>query len=121
MLWLVDAPSFSKLLAVALWFSFLFSSYNGAMVAFLTEIMPVDFRTAGFSLAYSLAAGVFGGFTPAVSTYLIHITANRAMPGAWLSLAAACGLAGAILARPWSNETMSQGSTIEDTEDTETN
>jgi MFS family permease len=107
LLWLVDAPSFSKLLAVSLWFSFLYSSYNGAMVAFLTEIMPVDFRTAGFSLAYSLAAGVFGGFTPAVSTYLIHITANRAIPGAWLSFAAACGLAGAILAWPWSNETMS--------------
>ena len=107
LLWLVDAPSFSKLLAVTLWFSFLFSSYNGAMVAFLTEIMPVDFRTSGFSLAYSLAAGIFGGFTPAISTYLIHITANRAMPGVWLSFAAACGLAAAILARPWSSETTS--------------
>jgi MFS family permease len=107
MLWLVDAPSFSKLLGVQLWFSLLFSSYNGAMVAFLTEIMPVDFRTAGFSLAYSLAAGVFGGFTPAVSTYLIHVTGNRAIPGAWLSFAAACGLAAAILARPWTNENMS--------------
>ncbi len=64
MLWLVDTPSFSKLLAVELWFSFVYGSYNGAMVVFLTEIMPVDFRTTGFSLAYSLAAGVFGGFTP---------------------------------------------------------
>ena len=55
MLWLVDAPSFWKLLAVELWLSFLYGSYNGAMVVFLTEIMPVDVRTAGFSLAYSLA------------------------------------------------------------------
>jgi MHS family citrate/tricarballylate:H+ symporter-like MFS transporter len=108
MRWLVDAPSFSKLLAVELWFSFVFSSYNGAMVVFLTEIMPVDFRTAGFSLAYSLAAGVFGGFTPAVSTYLIHVTGNRAIPGAWLSFAAGCGLVAALLARPWSDETMSR-------------
>ena len=104
---LVDAPSFSKLLAVELWFSLLFASYNGAMVVFLTELIPIDFKTAGFSLAYSLAAGVFGGFTPAVSTYLIHVTGNRAMPGVWLSFAAGCGLIAAILARPWSDEATS--------------
>jgi len=104
MRWLVDSPSFSKLLTVELWFSFVYGSYNGAMVVFLTEIMPVDFRTAGFSLAYSLAAGIFGGFTPAVSTYLIQVTGNRAIPGVWLSLAAACGLAAAMIARPQSAE-----------------
>ena len=107
MRWLVDSPSFSKLLAVELWFSFVYGSYNGAMVVFLTEIMPVDFRTAGFSLAYSLAAGVFGGFTPAVSTYLIQVTGNRAIPGMWLSFAAACGLAAALVARPQSDEATS--------------
>lgn len=100
MRWLVDEPSFSKLLTVELWFSFVYASYNGAMVVFLTEIMPVDFRTAGFSLAYSLAAGVFGGFTPALSTYLIHLTGNRAVPGLWLSFAAGCGLIAALVARP---------------------
>jgi MFS family permease len=105
---LVDAPSFSKLLAVELWLSFLFASYNGAMVVYLTELIPIHFRTAGFSLAYSLAAGVFGGFTPAVNTYLIHLTGNRAMPGAWLSFAAGCGLTAAILARPWADGTMSR-------------
>jgi MFS transporter, MHS family, citrate/tricarballylate:H+ symporter len=104
MRWLVDSPSFSKLLTVELWFSFVYGSYNGAMVVFLTEIMPVDFRTAGFSLAYSLAAGIFGGFTPAVSTYLIQVTGNRAIPGLWLSFAAACGLAAAMIARPQSAE-----------------
>jgi MFS transporter, MHS family, citrate/tricarballylate:H+ symporter len=104
MRWLVASPSFSKLLTVELWFSFVYGSYNGAMVVFLTEIMPVDFRTTGFSLAYSLAAGIFGGFTPAVSTYLIQLTGNRAIPGVWLSFAAACGLAAAMIARPQSAE-----------------
>ena len=92
MLWLVSAPSFARLLAVELWLSFVYGGYNGAMVVFLTEIMPVEVRTAGFSLAYSLATAVFGGFTPAISTYLIHATGNRAMPGVWLSFAAGCGL-----------------------------
>src|SRR6267143_530918 len=100
MLWLVGEPSFSRLLTVELWLSFLYGSYNGAMVVFLTEIMPVDVRTSGFSLAYSLATAVFGGFTPAISTYLIHLTGNRAIPGLWLSLAAACGFVATLLAKP---------------------
>jgi MFS family permease len=99
MLWLVDGPTFWKLLAVELWLSFLYGSYNGAMVVFLTEIMPVEVRTAGFSLAYSLATAIFGGFTPAICTYLIQLTGNRAVPGVWLSFAAACGLVAALLAR----------------------
>jgi MFS family permease len=102
MMWLVRDPSFSKLLAVELWLSFLYGSYNGAMVVFLTEIMPVDVRTTGFALAYSLATAVFGGFTPAISTYLIHATGNNAVPGLWLSFAAAFGLIAALLAKPHS-------------------
>lgn len=100
MLWLTAAPSFSRLLVVELWFSFLYGSYNGAMVVFLTEIMPVDVRTSGFSLAYSLATATFGGFTPAISTYLIHVTGSRAVPGLWLSFAAICGLAATFAAKP---------------------
>ena len=100
MLWLVHEPSFTRLLAVELWLSFIFGSYNGAMVVFLTEIMPIDVRTSGFSLAYSLATAIFGGFTPAICTYLIHVTGNRAIPGLWLSLAAAFGFVATLLAKP---------------------
>jgi MFS family permease len=98
--WLVAQPSFPRLLLVALWFSTIFGSYNGAMVVFLTEIMPAHVRASAFSLAYSLAAGIFGGFTPAVSTYLIHRTGNPAMPGAWLALAGALGLSATALLKP---------------------
>ncbi|MBB1630229.1 MFS transporter [Cupriavidus sp. UME77] len=90
--WLVAEPSFGRLLMVELWLSFLYGSYNGAMVVTLTEVMPPAVRTAGFSLAYSLATALFGGFTPAISTYLIHSTGNKAAPGLWLMFAAACGL-----------------------------
>jgi metabolite-proton symporter len=100
MLWLVAAPSFGRLLAVLLWMSFIYGSYNGAMVVFLTEIMPADIRTTGFALAYSLATAVFGGFTPAICHYLIHATGNQAVPGLWLAAAAALGLIGAAFAVP---------------------
>ncbi|MGB7845348.1 MAG: MFS transporter [Candidatus Acidiferrum sp.] len=100
MLWLVRDPSVARLLTVELWLSFMYGSYNGAMVVFLTEIMPVEVRTSGFALAYSMATAIFGGFTPALSTFLIHSSGNRAIPGLWLSFAAACGLVATLFAKP---------------------
>jgi len=99
--WLGVEPSFAKLLAVELWLSFVYGSYNGAMVVYLTEVMPAAVRTSGFSFAYSLATALFGGFTPAVATYLIHITDNRAMAGVWLMFAALCGLFAALILKPY--------------------
>jgi MFS family permease len=99
MSWLVADPSFAKLLAVELWFSAIFGLYNGAMIPMLTEIVPASIRAAAFSLAYSFATAIFGGFTPAVSTYLIKVTGNSASPALWLSLAAAISLTAAILSR----------------------
>jgi MFS family permease len=104
MAWLVGAPSFGRLLVVELWLSLLYAGYNGAMVVYLTELMPADVRTLGFSLAYSLATALFGGFTPAIGTALVHLTDDKAMPGAWLSLAAAIGLTATLLARPAGKE-----------------
>jgi hypothetical protein len=94
--WLAEGPSFSRMLGVELWLSFLYGSYNGAMVVTLTEVMPSDVRASGFSLAYSFAAAL-GGFTPAISTSLIEFTGNKAAPGLWMSFAALCGLIAACV------------------------
>ena len=95
--WLVANPSFERMLMVELWLSFLYGSYNGAMVVALTEIVPASVRTVGFSLCYSLATALFGGFTPAVSTALIEWTGDKAAPGIWMSLAAVCGLVATLM------------------------
>jgi MHS family citrate/tricarballylate:H+ symporter-like MFS transporter len=92
MRWLVQDPSFIHMLMVELWLSFLYGSYNGAMVVALTEVMPVEVRTVGFSLAYSLATALFGGFTPAVATGLIAMTGDKAAPALWMTAAAVCSL-----------------------------
>ena len=89
--WLAAAASFERLLSVLLYFSFFFGIYNGAMVAALTEVMPQNVRVVGFSLAFSLATAVFGGFTPAVSTLLVQVTGDKASPAYWLMFAALCG------------------------------
>jgi MHS family citrate/tricarballylate:H+ symporter-like MFS transporter len=89
--WLVAGPNFGKMLVVELWLSFLYACYNGAMVVALTEVIPASVRTAGFSLAYSLATTI-GGSSLAISTWLIQRTGDKAAPGIWMSAAAACGL-----------------------------
>jgi MFS family permease len=95
--WMVSAPSVPRLLAVELWFSFLFGSYSGGMVVYLIEVMPADVRTSGWSLSFSLATALFGGFTPAISTYLIRWSGNAAIPGVWLSFTALLGLTSLLL------------------------
>jgi MHS family citrate/tricarballylate:H+ symporter-like MFS transporter len=97
MAWLVDAPNVAKLLGVLLIYSVYFGLYNGALIPLLAEIMPHEARTAGFSLAFVTATAIFGGFTPAICTYLIETTGNRAAPALWLSLAAAISLVAALL------------------------
>jgi MFS family permease len=92
MSWLTRGISFERLLLVELWLSLLYAAYNGAVIVYLAEIMPMEVRTAGFSLAYSLANAIFGGFTPAICTFLIHRTENMAMPGVWLAFAGVCAL-----------------------------
>ena len=95
--WLVGHISFGNMLITLLWLSFLYSSYNGAMVVALTEVVPFAVRTAGFSLAYSLATALLGGFTPVVSTWLIEVTGNKAAPGFWMAFGGACGLIATLL------------------------
>lgn len=92
MSWLVSAPSFGRLLTVELLLAAIYATYNGAFIVYLTEIIPAHVRTVGFSLAYSLATAIFGGFTPAISTALIGATGDKAIPGAWCAAAALLSL-----------------------------
>jgi MHS family citrate/tricarballylate:H+ symporter-like MFS transporter len=98
--WLAAEPSFGRMLTVLLALSALYGLYNGAMVVALTEIMPAEVRVVGFSLAYSLATALFGGFTPVISTWLIDRTHDKAAPAYWLTVAAFAGL-GATLVAFW--------------------
>ncbi|WP_198120752.1 MFS transporter [Massilia rhizosphaerae] len=95
--WLIAHPSFGNMVMIELWLSFLYGSYNGATLVALTEIIPVQVRTTGFSLAYSLATALFGGMTPLVSTWLIETTGDKAAPGYWMACAGAVSLVATFL------------------------
>ena len=69
----------------------LWDAHNGKLKRALPEL-----ASEGFSVAFSLATAIFGGFTPAICTYLIERTGNRAVPGMWLSFAALLGLVAVV-------------------------
>ena len=94
--WLVADPSFGKLLAVEMMFSFYFGVYSGTMLGALVEIVPAHVRTTCFSLAFALAAALFGTFTPFASTILIDKTGDKASPGFWLMFGASLGIIAAL-------------------------
>ena len=97
MSWLVAAPTFERMLIVLLWLATMYGGYNGALYIALAEVMPVEVRTAGFSLAFAMATAIFGGFTPAAVTWLVKTLDNKAAPGLWMSGGAACGLIGCLI------------------------
>lgn len=90
--WLVENPSFGRLLAVEMMFSFYFGVYSGTMLGALVEIVPAHVRTTCFSLAFALAAALFGTFTPFVATWLIDKTGDKASPCYWLMFGASLGI-----------------------------
>ena len=95
--WLAAAPTLGKLLAVQMMFSFYFGVYSGTMLGCLVEIVPAHVRTTCFSIAFALAAGIFGTATPFVSTKLIEMTdQDRASPAYWLMFGAALGIIAAL-------------------------
>lgn len=98
--WLVTDPSFGKMLVVEMMFSFYFGTYSGAMLGALVEIVPKHVRTTCFSLAFALAAALFGTFTPLASTWLIDRTDDKASPGFWLMFAALLGIIAALTIYP---------------------
>jgi MFS transporter, MHS family, citrate/tricarballylate:H+ symporter len=95
--WLAAAPTLGKLLAVQMMFSFYFGVYSGTMLGCLVEIVPAHVRTTCFSIAFALAAGIFGTSTPFVATKLIEMThGDKASPAFWLMFGAALGIVAAL-------------------------
>ena len=94
--WLAAAPSVFRFVTFELWFSFMYAAYSAVQVATMVELVPAQARTAGYAFAQAASAAVFGGFTPAILTWLDHSFNNNAMVGVWLAVNAAIGLVAAL-------------------------
>jgi MHS family proline/betaine transporter-like MFS transporter len=90
---LIGAPTTGGLLELQL-IAILLGALAGPMPAFMTEIFPVGVRSTGASLMYNFAVMLFGGLAPAINTWLIQSTGNKAAPVYYIFFAAAVGLIG---------------------------
>lgn len=68
---LLCQPDFHSALMAQIAFAVLVGFYIGPVPTFLVEIFPTNIRYTGMSLSYNIAAAVFGGTAPLVSTWLI--------------------------------------------------
>lgn len=81
------------LFGLVIWLALLKSVYFGALPALMSEIFPAATRSTGMSVGYNIGVTVFGGFTPAIVTWLVSVTANRSAPSFYLMATAMISLA----------------------------
>lgn len=73
-------------------------------ITILPEIYPRHVRTTGLSLVYSVAVGVFGGFSLSIATYLIKVTGNAAAPAFYVIAGCSLSLLAFIFIKETSKE-----------------
>ena len=77
----------SILITHALTFAFLAVPLGSAPALFV-ELFPERDRLSGYSVAFNLGLGVFGGLTPMIATSLIVATGEPSAPALYLTVAA---------------------------------
>ena len=58
------------------------------MPALFVELFPERDRLSGYSVAFNIGLGVFGGLTPMIAASLIAVTGAPTAPAVYLALAA---------------------------------
>ncbi|MDE1184723.1 MFS transporter [Paraburkholderia sp.] len=81
------------LFALVGWLALLKAIYFGALPALMSEIFPAATRATGMSIGYNIGVTVFGGFTPAIITWLLSATGDKSAPSFYLILTAMISLA----------------------------
>jgi MHS family proline/betaine transporter-like MFS transporter len=59
----------------------------GSGPALFVELFPEEDRLSGYSVAFNIGMGIFGGLTPMVATSLIAATGQPTVPGLYLAAA----------------------------------
>lgn len=89
-------PSLLTLLAGLTWDSLLQVTYLSGLSAVLATIFPARTRVTGLSLSYNLGVTIFGGFAPAIFTWLAAVTHNNRAPCLYLMAMAVVSIAAVI-------------------------
>jgi MHS family proline/betaine transporter-like MFS transporter len=90
--WVVNTRTVTALFVGQTLFCAIVSVFTGSVPAVLAALFPARLRSTGVSLTYNFAAVVFGGFAPAVLTFLTESTHNTMAPAFYVVAAAAVSL-----------------------------
>jgi MHS family proline/betaine transporter-like MFS transporter len=89
-------PSLVSLLAALIWDCLLQVSYVCALPAVMAIIFPARTRVTGLSLSYNLGVMLFGGFAPAIFTWLTAVMHTNTAPSFYLMAMAVLSIAALI-------------------------
>ena len=89
-------PSLSTLLPVLIWDCILQVAYVSGLPAVMASIFPPRTRVTGLSLSYNLGVTIFGGFAPAIFTWLTDLTHDNTAPSFYLIAMALVSVAAVI-------------------------
>jgi len=81
---IVTHPGLTTLLVGLTWETLLQIAYISAAPAVMAGIFPARTRVTGLSLSYNLGVTLFGGFAPAIFTWLAAVTHDNAAPAFYL-------------------------------------
>jgi MHS family proline/betaine transporter-like MFS transporter len=81
--WLDAARSMPVLILVVAALGAMVAAFTGVAPSMLSRLFPVARRATGLSLVYNGAFTIFGGFAPAVLTWLTGTVAGSALAPAW--------------------------------------
>ncbi len=90
--WLHSVPTLPTLIVVQSCFCVMVAGVVGVAPSALSEIFPTQVRSTGMSLAYNFSTTIFGGFAPALLTWLATTSVGSMAPAWYVSAAAVVGL-----------------------------
>ncbi|GGI42361.1 MFS transporter [Mammaliicoccus stepanovicii] len=70
---------------------FFLSTYEGAMPSLLPSIFYTDVRYRTLAVTFNVSVSIFGGTTPLISTWLVHVTNNPLAPAYYLTIVSFIG------------------------------
>ncbi|MEM7442906.1 MAG: MFS transporter, partial [Pseudomonadota bacterium] len=85
---MLASGNFVTTLIAALLFVIPAGCFMGPSNAATAEHLPTRLRYSAFALGYNIGTGLFGGLTPLVTVWLIHLTGSNLAPSFYLIVAA---------------------------------
>jgi MFS transporter, MHS family, proline/betaine transporter len=96
-LFITRHPSLPTLMMGLIWDALSQIAYVTAAPAVMANLFPPRVRVTGLSLSYNLGVTLFGGFAPAIFTWLTALTHNNTAPSFYLIAMALISIASVVM------------------------